>query len=337
MRTHSVEKRHPCDDCGKAFKRKESLHTHQLMHTKRRGMGLMCDICNESCRNRADYVTHMQQHIEAGEKMGPDGLSSDSKETKVIDDQEDYEGMEDEEEEEEDHYSDDDDDDYQPPSSYTYQTRRKGLRVKVENNEDLMDQEINKDQVVYVRNKDGNLVKKTIKTLKPVQRRSAELSPEPVKHNKLPTSPQVVQVKKIKEEVLSQRKNRDDDTEVQVQKIVASVFKEHKIPLKNQNEEQQVKESSQFKQTVGPTIIKEEMIDQASTSQSTGKIIKRTIIKRPVVSDEITGPIRDLIQEPTPQALISHQQATTITAPSTSGAKVANLVSQLSFFFFNFL
>ncbi|XP_023245216.1 uncharacterized protein LOC106643221 [Copidosoma floridanum] len=319
MRSHLVEKRHQCEDCGKAFKRKESLEVHQLTHIKRPGMGLICNVCKESCRNRADYVTHIKQHIEAGEKMGPDGLPPENKE-KLADTEEE------EEEEEEEQYSDDDDDDYEPPSSYVYQAKKmqrgvnKSKTAEDEEEETLdQDEENKKEQIVYVRGKDGNVVKKTIKTLMPIQRRS---EPAEAVKPKSASTPQVISTKQIKEEGLSQQKGRVDETEAQVQKIVASVFKEHKIPLKNQSAEQ-IKESQQVKQVTMPTVMKEEKIDSssASTSQNTVKVIKRIIVKRPAGSDmsgAITGPIRDFIQEPTTPTTSPQQSVAT---PSTSGTK----------------
>jgi hypothetical protein len=229
MRSHSVEKRHQCEDCGKAFKRKESLEVHQLTHVKRTGMALTCDVCQESCRNRAEYVTHIKQHIEAGEKMGPDGLPPDNK-VKIGDTESD------EEEEEEEQYSDGDDD-YEPPSSYVYSKKlQKAAKNKVESDEDQMEKEDKKEQVVYVRGKDGNVMKKMIKTLMPIQRRGTEQLQE-VK-SKAVSSPQVINPKQIKQDETQSpqpiQKGRLDETEAQVQKIVASVFKEHKIPLKHQ-------------------------------------------------------------------------------------------------------
>ncbi|XP_012284373.1 uncharacterized protein LOC105701831 isoform X2 [Orussus abietinus] len=164
MRSHSVEKRHICEDCGKAFKRKESLEVHQLTHTKRTGMGLNCDVCQESCRNRADYVTHIKQHIEAGEKMGPDGLPPDAGKDKIDSDSE--------EEEEEEQYSDGDDD-YEPPS-YVAKKYPKSKHSESDDDVDRSEKEDRKEQIVFVRNKDGNVVKKTIKTLMPIQRRDMQ-------------------------------------------------------------------------------------------------------------------------------------------------------------------
>lgn len=225
MRSHSVEKRHVCEDCGKAFKRKESLEVHQLTHTKRSGMALTCDVCQESCRNRADYVTHIKQHIEAGEKMGPDGLPPDTPKDKVESDSE--------EEEEEEQYSDGDDD-YEPPA---YIVKKLPKSEPLESEEDAD----RKEQVVFVRGKDGNVVKKTIKTLMPIQRREMQESAKVKASSSAPSSSKSVPVKQSEESP----KGRVDDTEAQVQKIVASVFKEHKIPLKHQNIPQdQIKESS---------------------------------------------------------------------------------------------
>ncbi|OXU28972.1 hypothetical protein TSAR_002349 [Trichomalopsis sarcophagae] len=329
MRSHSVEKRHQCEECGKAFKRKESLEVHQLTHTtKRVGMGLTCDVCNESCRNRADYVTHIKQHIEAGEKMGPDGLPPDNKEAKLA------ETESEEEEEEEDQYSDGDDD-YEPPSSYHYAAKKmqkpspsKTLAAaKIESEEEQMD----KEEVVYIRGKDG-VVKKTIKTLMPIQRRGEQQSPQETK--KVVASPQVVNSKQIKhdESAPVQKTGRHDETEAQVQKIVASVFKEHKIPLKHQAGEQ-VKETTQIVTRQAsqplPSIIKEEKLDTPIASVSpknvnTVKVIKRIVVRKPAgsASDAVSTPVKELVQE----AVAASQAQASSTTPSTSGPKVTKRV-----------
>lgn len=291
MRTHSVEKRHVCEDCGKAFKRKESLEVHQLTHTKRTGMGLTCDVCQESCRNRADYVTHIKQHIEAGEKMGPDGLQPDTKKNTDLDS--------DEEEEEEDQYSDGDDD-YEPPA---YIVKKLPKPPKASESEEEEDEERDEKEeksevqekeerkIVYVRSKDGNMVKKTIKTLMPIQRRDVQeqkLTKQSSPAGSSSQSSSKGSTSSQKEE--SPKSGRvSDETEAQVQKIVASVFKEHKIPLKHQNAGQdQSKESMSpvtRSQSASQEGIKEDRdikTETASTPKAvnTVKVIKRIVLRK---------------------------------------------------------
>ena len=288
MRTHSVEKRHVCEDCGKAFKRKESLEVHQLTHTKRTGMGLTCDVCQESCRNRADYVTHIKQHIEAGEKMGPDGLQPDNKKNVELDS--------DEEEEEEDQYSDGDDD-YEPPAYIVKKLPKppKPSESEEEEEEDEEDREDKEEKserqekeerkVVFVRGKDGNMVKKTIKTLMPIQRRDVQEQ----KVTKQTTSQSSSKGLTSSQKEESPKGSHVDDTEAQVQKIVASVFKEHKIPLKHQsNVDQESKES--IAPTIRSQITSQESRkdnDNTETPASTPKtikVIKRIVTRKPAGS-----------------------------------------------------
>ncbi|KAH0564015.1 uncharacterized protein LOC123273191 [Cotesia glomerata] len=253
MRTHSVEKRHICEECGKAFKRKESLEVHQLTHSKRTGLGLTCDVCQESCRNRADYVTHIKQHIEAGEKMGPDGLSPEIKEKLE---------SESEEEEEEEQFSDGDDD-YEPPASllkkYPKQVPKQSEESEEEPDQRVVKEEP-KEQVVFVRAKDGQIVKKTIKTMLPTQRketpeaRVAAKSPAPKAHQKIESPPK-----------------GKDETEAEVQKIVASVFQEHKVALKASTPQEPAKVRSQ--------VIKEEKIE--GTPKTVTQVTKRIIVRKP--------------------------------------------------------
>lgn len=293
MRTHSVEKRHVCEDCGKAFKRKESLEVHQLTHTKRTGMGLTCDVCQESCRNRADYVTHIKQHIEAGEKMGPDGLQPDNKTKLELDSDED---------EEEEQYSDGDDD-YEPPAYIVKKLPKPSKPSESEEEPEAAEKEENqKEQVVYVRNKDGNMIKKTIKTLMPIQRR--EVQDTKIKQspsgNQSQSNTKPLQSKQTEE---SSKSSRVDETEAQVQKIVASVFKEHKIPLKHQNVQEQSKESSistnQSRQqgqssSQNQVSLKDEksetpvLVSGTPKAVNTVKVIKRIVVRKPSGNTETT-------------------------------------------------
>ncbi|XP_011883201.1 PREDICTED: uncharacterized protein LOC105570534 isoform X2 [Vollenhovia emeryi] len=293
MRTHSVEKRHVCEDCGKAFKRKESLEVHQLTHTKRTGMGLTCDVCQESCRNRADYVTHIKQHIEAGEKMGPDGLQPDTKKNVELDS--------DEEEEEEDQYSDGDDD-YEPPAYIVKKLPKPPKPSESEEEEEEEDKDVKEDKaekqekeerkVVYVRGKDGNMLKKTIKTLMPIQRRDVQ-EQKVTRQTAASQSSSKGSATPIKSEENSKSSVRVDDTEAQVQKIVASVFKEHKIPLKHQTNAGQ----DQSKDTVAPVTRSQSASqepqkdnDKAETSAATPKAVNTVkVIKRIVLRKSAGG------------------------------------------------
>lgn len=304
MRTHSVEKRHVCEDCGKAFKRKESLEVHQLTHTKRTGMGLTCDVCQESCRNRADYVTHIKQHIEAGEKMGPDGLQPDNKAKSIELDS-------DEEEEEEDQYSDGDDD-YTPPAyiakklpkamprpSESEEDEDEEDREEKEEKSERQEKEERKEhQVVYVRSKDGNMVKKTIKTLMPIQR--CDIQEQKTVKQTTPTGS--VSQSSLKGSSSSQIKDdnvksgRVDETEAQVQKIVASVFKEHKIPLKHQqnagqdqSKEAPVTRSQTASQDTHKDSDKTENIESKPKAVNTVKVIKRIVLRKPAGGNSNDG------------------------------------------------
>ncbi|XP_015112534.1 uncharacterized protein LOC107038138 [Diachasma alloeum] len=286
MRSHSVEKRHVCEDCGKAFKRKESLEVHQLTHTKRSGMGLTCDVCQESCRNRADYVTHIKQHIEAGEKMGPDGLQPEVKEKMET---------ESEEEEEDEQYSDGDDD-YEPPA-YVVKKLPKKVKPPSESDEDAeLEKDERKDQVVFVRGKDGTIVKKTIKTLMPIQRQETR------------TSPRTPQGKgQVKREESPKSSRGVDETEAEVQKILASVFKEHKLPLKQGESPQEKTEAPQrqIKEEAKPT--------EGVPKVNTVKVIKRIVVKKPGGTEATTTTTKE-VKEPEAKP------------PATPGPKVTKRV-----------
>lgn len=287
MRSHSVEKNHVCEDCGKAFKRKESLEVHQLTHTKRTGMGLTCDVCQESCRNRADYVTHIKQHIEAGEKMGPDHLQPENKNATI-----ELDSDEDEEDEEEDQYSDDD---YRPPAYLSKKLPKPPAKQPSESDEEenekkedreekseRQEKDDRKEQVVYLRSKDG-LMKKTIKTLMPIQRREVQ---------EQMTTKQISPVRSFSQKGAQMK---EDDTEMQVQKIVASVFKEHKIPLKqpqNASQDQQ-KESptsaTKSQSALQETARKDDKSDGGGAPTKTVKVIKRIVLRKPAGTAAAVG------------------------------------------------
>ncbi|XP_012257636.2 uncharacterized protein LOC105686932 [Athalia rosae] len=330
MRTHSVEKPHVCEECGKAFKRKESLEVHALTHSKR-GMGLTCDICQESCRNRADYVTHIKQHIEAGEKMGPDGLRPDNRNDKI-------DSQSEEEEEEEDT---DGDDDYEPPGYIA----KKIPKLEPPESDEEMEKSDKKEQVVYVRNKDGNVVKKTIKTLMPIHKRE-------IQDNKARPGPSgsqsarnnsgkgegrpVTSDNESTPRLRSQHRNVDD-TEAQVQKIVAQVFKEHKIPLKHQNipseqskdsagastpDHVQTRSQKATPTTVStPTVAASQKDDSVKSetatpkSVNTVKVIKRIVVRKPAGSAEgVQAALAACVKDECP------------TTSSVSGAKITKRV-----------
>ncbi|KAL7288588.1 hypothetical protein TKK_0017325 [Trichogramma kaykai] len=284
MRTHDIEKTHQCEECDKSFKRKESLEVHQLTHMKRTGMALTCDVCGESCRNRADYVTHIKQHIEAGEKMGPDGLSSSKDKTGETDTEE-----EEEEEEEEEAYSDGDDD-YKPP----YAVKRNVQKTLKRDGDDV------EDRVVYVRSKDGSMVKKTIKTLMPITRRSeAHVNQQQVKQQV--SSSQLV------------KQSKQEDIQQKVDQVKETVT---------------VKQSSS--QPATPQIIKEEKLDPATiTLGKNARVIKRIIVRKPLGDGGvITGPIRDLVPDPPAQAPAPVASATAAPVKSTKRVIVRRIIRQ---------
>ncbi|XP_015599461.1 uncharacterized protein LOC107269756 isoform X2 [Cephus cinctus] len=270
MRSHSVEKRHVCEDCGKAFKRKESLEVHQLTHSKRSGMGLTCDVCQESCRNRADYVTHIKQHIEAGEKMGPDGLPPDTTKDKPETDSE--------EEEEEEQYSDGDDD-YEPPSYIVKKLPKTTDLPDSEEERDRTEKEDRKEQIVFVRGKDGNVVKKTIKTLMPIQRREIQetkMKPSPAGQSNSKVTP-------IKSD--DTPKSRVDETEAQ--NIPQEQAKDTAVSSSSQ-----IHTRSQSSHTTPNQSMKEEKADPGSAtpkSVNTVKVIKRIVVRKSAGGTETSG------------------------------------------------
>jgi len=240
--------------------------------------------------------------------MGPDGLQPDNKNKSLELDS-------DEDEEEEDQYSDGDDD-YTPPA-YIAKKIPKAIPRASESEEEEEDEGEDKEdkserqekeerkehQVVYLRNKDGNMVKKTIKTLMPIQRR--DIQEQKTVKQSTPTGS--VAQSSLKTSSSSQIKDdnakssRVDETEAQVQKIVASVFKEHKIPLKHQqNADQDQSKDPAVPVTRSQTASQESHKDNDKTETSitatpkavnTVKVIKRIVLRKPAGSSNEGTPV----------------------------------------------
>ncbi|KAL2748545.1 zinc finger CCCH domain-containing protein 13-like isoform X2 [Vespula maculifrons] len=280
---------------------------------------------NDTKEERAKLEPGEIRHIEAGEKMGPDGLQPDNKNKVELDSEE--------EEEEEEQYSDGDDD-YEPPA-YIIKKLPKSKPTESEEEVDRVDKEDRKEHVVYVRGKDGNMVKKTIKTLMPVQRREVQDTKTKANPSNAPSN---VKTTQLKDE--SQKSARVDDTEAQVQKIVASVFKEHKIPLKHQNvvgqelakdgtpsssSGQSVKSQTSSQSSQGQVSCKEEKVDISTISGTpksvnTVKVIKRIVVRKPGTSGETSTVTTSTSKE-------SGESSNLVTqATSSSGHKVTKRV-----------
>ncbi|XP_018352535.1 PREDICTED: zinc finger protein 62 homolog isoform X1 [Trachymyrmex septentrionalis] len=240
--SHSKEKR-------RVYKNgKKSLKVNQLTHAKRTYMGLTCDICQESCRNRADYVIHIKQHIEAGEKIDPDSLQPNTKKNLKLKSNE-------RKEKEKDQHSNRNDDDESPgyvvkklpKPSMLSENEKKKEQTREDKKENSEKQEKEEPNVMYVRSRNGSMVK--ITTFPPIDIHDIQEQKAIFKSTKQTSSIDSPSQSSSKGLTSSQTEETPksgyvDDTELQVQKIVTSVSKKQKTLLKDQqNGQDQSKES----------------------------------------------------------------------------------------------
>ncbi|XP_018372975.1 PREDICTED: RE1-silencing transcription factor-like [Trachymyrmex cornetzi] len=288
--SHSTEKR-------RVYKNgKKRLQVNQLTHAKRTYMGLTCDVCQESCRNRAEYVVHIKQHIEAGEKISPDSLQPNTKKNLKLKSNE-------MKEKEKDQHSNKNDD-YESPGyvvkklpkpSMPSESEKKEKQTREDKNENSEKQEKEEPNVMYVRSKNGGMVK--ITTFPPIERIHDIQEQEAIfKNTKQTTSIDSPSQSSSKGLTSSQIEETPisgyvDDTELQVQKIVTSVSKGQKSLLKHQqNSQDQSKESlTPATRVYNSSQESSKDNDKSETLASTPNTIKVKRIKRIVVRKPAGG------------------------------------------------
>ncbi|KAG5325224.1 ZSC22 protein, partial [Pseudoatta argentina] len=281
--SHSKEKR-------RVYKNgKKSLKVNQLTHAKRTYMCLTCDVCQESCRNRVDYVIHIKQHIEADEKMDLDSLQLNTKKNLKLKSNKTKEKKKDQHSNRNDDHESSEYVVKKLKSLMPSESEKKEEQARENKKENSEKQEKEEPNVMYVRSKNGGTVKITtfplIERIHDIQEQKAifestkqttSIDSPPQSSSKGLTSSQTEKIPKS---------GYVDDIELQAQKIITSVSKKQKTLLKHQQNGQDQSKESLTSVTRAQSSSQESNKgnDKSETLASTPNTIKVKRIKRIVV------------------------------------------------------
>jgi len=253
-------------------------------------MCLTCDVCQESCRNRADYVIHIKQHIEAGEKMDPDSLQPNTKKNLKLKSNK-------TKEKEKDQHSNKNDDHESPryvvkklpKPSMPLESEKKEEQARKDKKENSEKQEKEGPNVMYVRSKNGSMVK--ITTFPPIERiHDIQEQEEIFKSTKQTISIDSPSQSSSKGLMSSQieKTPKSGYVDDELQKIITSASKK-KTPLKHQQNNQSKESLTSVTRVQSSSQENSKDNDKSEILASTPNTIKVKRIKRIVVRKPTGG------------------------------------------------
>ncbi|XP_044019746.1 dentin sialophosphoprotein-like isoform X2 [Aphidius gifuensis] len=287
---------------------------------------------------RSDSNYRVSRSISEGEKKRPDNDDGQSRRRRnkgKIDTESD------DEDDEEEPYSDGDDD-YEPPAYVAKKlpkTPKREVLSKYDNDSGAVetDEKVGEKQIIFVRNKEGKIVRKAIKTMLPIQQQqqqqqSSSSSPPPSSHEAAETRPSTrtsagtqrsnLKVVHNQNKTINDESSTNDVTEAeeQVKETTVSTPKAQTI----QTIKKEKIEASPETSSVVPAAT------STQKSVNTVKVIKRVVVRKPTGGAETTTTTTTTTKDGEPikttTTTSSSSSSAAATATSTTGTKVKRTI-----------